>query len=338
VQRLKGLFKPIIFVCVGLVYAGCVTTPSLREQLDALPVKQLSFYNFDPATPISDRVTDAPQELLDLYSDMDGAPLRAYQPTAAEREQINEVFERLPVRHRAVLEERLIGVYCVEGFAGSGMADYVLGPGDELYAVLILHPRVFAMSGADLVSFRAGTAFRVEDSDVQLSMDLSAEVSGLAYIVLHESTHIVDYVERHTPYVEPAMLELFGRSSRDTSFTDEVWSEYWVPGPSVDFSFQPDLQFYGLGDRPKLANTQMDQVYEALAHTPFASLYGSTSWAEDFAEFVTFYYLVHGLGAHYSIDVMRGGVTVLTYPPMDSLIVAQRAALIDPALFEPPRR
>ena len=327
----------VICVVIDAYATACATQPTLRERLDELPIKHLSFYDFDPAVPLIDRVTDAPNELLSLYADTDGTPLHAYRPSGDERAKIGEVFDRLPARHREVLEQRLIGVYCVENFAGSGMADYIIGPGDALYAVLILHPRVFEMDASELLTYRANTAFRQEDSDIELIIDVSEEVSGLAYIMLHETTHIVDYVERHTPYVEPGMYELFGRSGHDTSFTDEVWEDYRVLGSSVDFVYQPELRFYGIGDEPKLSNIDLPSTYQALSQTPFASLYASISWAEDFAEFVTFYYLVHALGARYEIRIERAGKSISYYEPMSSSVVLDRAALIDPELVEPPR-
>ncbi|MBT3276131.1 MAG: hypothetical protein HN368_23485 [Spirochaetales bacterium] len=326
-------FRSLIIPAAALILAACATRPSLLEQLEQLPVKHLSFYNFDPSTPIKDRITDVPAELLGLYSDSDDTELRSYKLTADEKKQIEDTFSRLPDRHREVLEKRLIGVYCVENFIGTGMADYVLGPDNEVYAQLVLHPRVFEMNASQILSLRANTAFRSDDEEMELVIDLSNEVSGLDYIVLHESTHIVDYVERHTPYVEPGMYELFGRSGRNTSFTDEVWSDYRTLNPTVEFEFQEDLRYYGLGGDPGLSNRDLKAVYSALAQTPFASLYASFSWAEDFAEFVTFYYLVYGFGAHYEIRVMRDGESLFTYQPMDSLIVAVRAGLIEPDLL-----
>lgn len=328
-------WKLIALFCVGLILAGCVAGPTLRERLEEIPPKHLSFYNFDPTVPLISRVTDAPEELLALYAGEEEGQLARYQPTVAEREQIGLVFDRLPLRHRTVLQERLIGVYCVEEFSGSAMADYVVGPNDELYSVLILHPRVFSMDASELLTYRENTAFQHDDPDIEITISLSNAVSALAYIVLHESTHIVDYVERHTPYVEPGMFELFGVSSRDTSFTDEVWRGYRTVGADVEFSYQKDLRFYGLGGEPRLSNNEVDALYENLARSPFASLYGALSWAEDFAEFVTFYYLVYGLGAHYAVRIQRAGKLVFEYEPMASSTVLDREGYLDPELLTP---
>jgi len=191
------------------------------------------------------------------------------------------------------------------------------------------------MTAAELLTFRENTAFGRTDQHVSIRVELSEEVTALAYIVLHETSHIVDYVQRHTPYVEPAVFELFGRSTRDTPFSDQVWSEYSVPCPSISFGYKDDLRFYGLGGEPALTNREAVSVYEALARTPFASLYASTNWAEDFAEFVTFYYLVQALGAHYAMRIEHEGRTVFAYEPMRSPLVIARARLLDSELFQP---
>ena len=216
------------------------------------------------------------------------------------------------------------------------MADWILGPQDEIYTVLILHPRVFELSATELLTYRANTAFRTEDPTINFSIELSEEVSGLAYIVLHETTHIVDYVERHTPFVEPSMLELFGRSDRDSAFTDEVWSSYRELAPSISFGYQEDLRFYEFGGDPAFSNHEIPRILKALADTPFGSLYGSISWAEDFAEYVSFYYLVHSLGAQYTIRVERNDHLLYEYKPMQSPGVMDRVRFIDPALLRAP--
>ena len=323
-------------VAVLLFVASCASPPSLREQLEGVPAKHLSYYDFDPDTPVVDRIGPTPADLLDLYSEVDERELSSVELSAAQREELDDVLSRLPIRHQQVLADRLIGIYCIDNFAGSGMADWILGPGDEIYSVLVLHPRVFDMSAEELLTYRENTAFALSDSDLTVTVRLSPEVSALAYIVLHEATHIVDYAERHTPFVEHAMLELLGPTARDTPFTDEAWEDYSTASESADFSHRDDLRFYGLGGDPTLGPTGVLELYRELAERPFASLYASLSWAEDFAEFVTFHYLVHGLGAEYVIEVEDAGTTVFAYEPMSSPQVLRRRALIEPALLEAP--
>ena len=325
-------------IAVGLAafllvtFAGsCRTDRHIRELVEQNPVKQLSFYDFDPSTPLINRITDAPGELLDLYGTWEEVRPTVYTPSGDERQEIVTALEALPLRHQEVIRERLIGIYCIDDFAGTGMADWVLGPDDEIYAILLLHRRVFDTTAADLIDYRASSAFADTSSSIDLVVELSDWVSLLQYITLHETTHIVDYVDRYTPYVEPTTYALQGFSSRNTSFTDEVWRGYSELRRRYAFEYQPMLRFYGLG-APEISDVLMDDVYIELATVPVVSLYASLSWAEDFAEFVTFYYLVHTLGADYSIRVVRDGETLAQLRPMERDDVIRRAQLIDPML------
>jgi hypothetical protein len=58
--------------------------------------------------------------------------------------------------------------------------------------------------------------------------------AGLIYILLHETTHIVDYVEHYTPYGEDNIREL-GLSLPETIFSKAVWKHYSEPALAFDF-------------------------------------------------------------------------------------------------------
>lgn len=323
-------------VAAGVVLAGCASQPTLREIVDGLPAKHLASYDFDPATPIAQRLGSIPDDLLGLYSRADGVEYLRYELDADERDRLDDALSDLPRRHRDVLARRLIAIYCIENFTGSGMADWVLGPGDEVYAVLILHPRVFRMSASGLIGLRASSAFADDDPESVLEVDLDTAVSALEYIVLHESTHIVDYAERHTPCVEPSMLELLGPSENETPFTDAVWTAYDETAQDFDFPHRGKLRYYGLGGQPLVSNRELASAYAHLARTPFVSLYASSNWAEDFAEYVTFFYLTQVRGYSYALRVRQAGEVVVELEPMRSPAVLDRARHLDRDLLAAP--
>ena len=62
-------------------------------------------------------------------------------------------------------------------------------------------------------------------------------------------------------------------------------------------------------------------VYEALRRTPFASLYGSSNWHDDLAEYVTWYHLTQKLTQPYRIVIREAGKETFAYEPMKSQIV-----------------
>lgn len=334
--RIPRLWVLAAIAALGVALAGCASQPTLREVVDGIPAKHLAAYDFDPATPIAERVGSIPDDLLALYSRADGVDYRRWEADGDERGRLDDALSGLPRRHRDVLAERLIAIYCIENFTGSGMADWILGPEDDVYAVLILHPRVFSMSASELITLRASSAFRADDPESVLEVELDEEVSALDYIVLHESTHIVDYAERHTPCVEPSMLELVGPPDRETAFTDEAWTGYHETARRFDFPHRSRLRYYGLAGQPLVSNRELAAAYAHLARTPFVSLYASANWAEDFAEYVTFFYLTQARGYSYALRVRRAGEIVVELEPMRSPTVLDRARHLVPDLLAPP--
>jgi len=95
--------------------------------------------------------------------------------------------------------------------------------------------------------------------------------------VAHESAHAFDYVERVTPYTEP------GAPGAEAVEDWDVWSGYDKPKAGADYPLRAKLRFYGFGD-PELKPGQAAELCSQWSGSPFASLYGSRSWAEDLAE------------------------------------------------------
>lgn len=154
------------------------------------------------------------------------------------------------------------------------------------------------------------------------------------YILLHESTHCIDYIERFTPWVEPHLLGLQGPTQRDTAFSREVWKDYSALNASVQFPYKDEITFYGFNNGPKLKSSDAVEVYRTLENSPFVSLYSSLNWADDFAEYITFYYMIRSLGITYRITVKRNGESVYNYEPMRSERIIARSRLLDKELVK----
>lgn len=66
-----------------------------------------------------------------------------------------------------------------------------------------------------------------------------------------------------------------------------------------------------------------------LSQTPFASLYSSKLWADDFAEYVTFYHLTQKMGLPFKINIYNKGELIYSYEPMKSALVKTRFPLME---------
>lgn len=332
-EKENGMCKKVVgllFATVGLfLLAGCATTQaaeSLRQAIARTPAKMFSSYHFDSTLPLVERVTDAPEVVLRYLLEADPAEnYTRYTPSAWEMDLIGEDLDILPSSYKNVLSARLLGIYFVNNLLGSGIADYVLGEDDEVYAILILNPEVLRHGITDWLSYREATMYTDDaaaDKEFRVRIDCGSKYTGFTYVLIHEASHIMDYIEHYTPYVENDM-KVLGLKVQQTSFTSPFWKDYNLPKAENDFPLRDSVYFYGTGPRTHVAKAI--GLYEGLAKTPFSSLYGSRNWAEDFAEYMTWYYLTKVLDQPYEIQVFKDDKLELSYQPMSTQRVLQRA-------------
>jgi hypothetical protein len=133
--------------------------------------------------------------------------------------------------------------------------------------------------------------------------------------MLHETFHAVDLVLGGTPYLEPSVAELTGRSGAATAFTDGVWRNYGTPVSSCDFTGRDSLRFYNISGPAGLPASQIPRMYRDLMKTPFVSLYGSVNWAEDFADYQTWYYLKERTGMVPVVRIRKRNTIMMIFEP-----------------------
>jgi len=70
------------------------------------------------------------------------------------------------------------------------------------------------------------------------------------------------------------------------------------------------------------------EIYANLAKTPFTSLYGSQSWAEDLAETFTWFYLQEFLGIKYEVGLYVDSKLIFTFSPTENDFARQKGMSI----------
>ena len=256
-----------------------------------IPAKNLDSYSFTSDSPLSDRIGLPPKVVLDYIRSLDNRPdYQAYHPTEYDRQLAAKYFELLPPLHRKVLRERLVGVYFIKDFLGSGLTEYVLDESGNMYAFMVFNPGVLKYGVSKWLTMKENTCFIPGSGSVDIRIDVGNGYKGLLYILLHETTHVVDYVMRVTPYVDESVARFFGHRPETGPFVRGVWESYKEP-VDEDFPHGDRITFYGMNNGPKISLTQALTVYSKLENGPFVSMYSTLSWAEDLAEFVTFYHL-----------------------------------------------
>jgi hypothetical protein len=202
-----------------------------------------------------------------------GAGMQGVVPhtlTTQERAKIEAVLASLPELHRRVLEKHLNHLAFVDGIPGegsgltskaakAGMDDITLRASllDEPLSTFltIKEQRLYADDGSGTTVTVTGTG-----------------VNALTYILLHETSHVVDQGCSIT-------------SDPNSPFVAGIWTTGRKMATSLA-SVAPVTYFRGASAIPI---SKAASVYDALAKTPFVSAYATASPNEDFAELVAWH-------------------------------------------------
>jgi hypothetical protein len=311
----------IIFLLFQLIISGC--SRSHRPE----PIHRFENYRFNRFASIQARVSLPPDMVLQYLRNLDDRPdYSGHLPTGESMHNLEKAICLLPPLNRSALNRRLLGIYFIPGFMGSGLTEWVTDNRGNVYAFMVLNPMVLKSDLSELLTTKENTCFINDDSDCSIRINAGKQYSGLLYILLHESVHLVDYIKNITPYVDNSINKYQRKELGSTPFTRAVWEAY--DQPRVKHSFTGRVSFYGIR-KPKLRLSESLSIYRELSDTPFASLYGSQSWAEDLAELATFYHITEILKQPYVIQVIKDARILQSIRPMDSPDVRRRFPLLE---------
>lgn len=306
-------------LAISLALSGCASSPrqTTAQQVRAIPYKQAAIYATDiPAAlarPAPDRIAEAPTTLLEWARKADGMPSYAfYLPSEDERRLFSEYYELLPERFKKAFEERVLGIYFIQDWKGGGMSDFVFAKDGTEYNILILNSKLFSTSLADWIAYRDASPYEDDGKGLSMIVSCTGDYRALIHTLVHESAHIYDYDLHATPFVEPVVAQ-GDTSPSGKAFTKGVWENYATSEKRYAIPGIDRITFYELGKKLPLSEA-LDQ-YRALARTPFASLYGSTCWVEDFAEAAAWTWLKERFGVGYSVRLLKGGRDIFAFSP-----------------------
>jgi hypothetical protein len=317
-------------IIVFLFLFSCHSSPrtKLLRTLDATPAKNLQSYEYDRTSTVISRVTSAPAFILSFWNKTDKTTdYSSYAPTQDELRMIGDYLQKLPRHYQEVLQQRLVAIYFVNNLRGSGATDYILDAQGDIYTIMLFNPNTLRTDLSKWLTYRENSCFIRNAADVKIDINCGTKYTGFLYALVHESTHVVDYVESYTPYIEKNIAIIKEVKATSTPFTKNIWKDLAVPLLFYDFPNRKNVTFYGDGG-PNINISDARELYEHLMVTPFVSLYGSMNWAEDFADSMTFYHITHVLGQPYEIRYAKNGDLVRAFRPMESTKVKERFSLL----------
>jgi hypothetical protein len=312
----------IAFVLVGclalLALVGCASASHNQVRSAA---QLLSSYEFDPDSPLNSRIEAAPAFVIEYLNHYDKVDYYVkYRPTERELSLAQQNLLLLPKRYQTILQSRLVGICLIKDFIGSAFTELVFDQADKPYAFIAVNSATLSTPISDWVTRRDLSCFKMDSSGTIASTDCGTGYTGFMYAMLHETSHVVDFVLHYHSKAKAG-------DEKDFPFIGEYWKGFNQPLAQFDFLHRKDLSFYGLNGGPRLSITDAPRVYSELAKTPFASLYGSQTILEDFAELFAWTYYTQALHQRYAITVTQAGNT-FTYAPMDNPLLRKRSSAL----------
>lgn len=304
---------------------------SQYQEMLKSPVQIAENYSWVPDSSLGSRIDLPPDFILKYVSEMDQTNYSGYRPTSGDIGLFESCAAQLPPKYQELLKQRVAKVYFIRDLMGSGMADYALDRLGKRIYILIINPAILKMNIADWLAFKERTVFVADSSGMEVRYRCGKELPALLGLMIHELTHMLDYEEGFTPFVDGGdylYKKKNGLLRPSTAFSRGYWKEIRRPVPVFDFPGRRNITFYGLHGGPKLAWQEAPDIYRSWSLTPFASLYGSQSWAEDAAELATYFLLTEHFGMNIQVELIRNGVALWNDEPMKNPRVRKRVAVI----------
>ena len=256
------------------------------------------------------------QEAVDEFKSAGMENVRPHVLSAPERAKVEAALASLPILNRQVLEKKLHQLAFVEGIPGegTGLTSPVANTG--LYDIT-LRASILNEPLSTFLTTKERRIFTDDGSGFTVTVE-GTGADALTYVLLHESTHVVDKTCGVT--TEP-----------HSRFAAGIWASQKEMVPPLAQSIAATTYFRG--GRP-LGIGQATTVYDALAQTPFVSLYATASAQEDFAELVAWREILKEHHGDLVIAVNDArGKTLRRWEPLTFPEVQKRFADVDKLLM-----
>jgi len=295
--------------------------------------RHLENYKFDPESSIISRVKKPNQYFLSYIQTMENQARPSKILNEEEKKVIGDAISLLPPLHKQIIQNRVIEICFLKNLGSSGWADWVVGNTGDLYCVLAFDRETLSMGLGDWLESRENTCFGTISEGIEIDVNTGSEYSGFFGILLHETTHVVDYILNITPFIEPSIYALFLKQQKkfreNYPFVEDVWNDMYTPVTPFNYTLRDSVTFYRATEERKLMFQDASVVYNQLSTTPFVSLFGSKNWADDLAEFVLFYHLTQKLKQPYTISIIKEENIIYSYKPMENQAVTNRFPTLD---------
>jgi len=297
----------------------------LRQRHATHPVKDVGYMRAFQALPLNRRVMAAPSKLLDylnLDNKLQGFPNHPRAARFGRRlsTDMKEAIGEIPDAVKALIDDRLMGIFLVQDLGGTGATDYVYDQNhDPVGAFVVFDAEVLTRPANNWSTWKESTPF-IPDPDFDLQAIIESppddnRKQALQYILLHELGHVASVgADIHPRWddwdcqVEPPGRYAFFQLS--WQLKDGSGCEIVSKFDQRIFTLRKDLVYYFGAKLPAAAGPE---VYGQLRKTNFPTLYAANSPYDDFAESFVSYVHVVLMDKPFEIRIDRQGQRVSTY-------------------------
>jgi hypothetical protein len=261
------------------------------------------------------RVGSPSKVALRAYKMVGTQDVKSHTLTDSERAEVAAALASLPTLNRQILEKNLHHLAFLDGIPGEGTALTSPATKKGFYDITI-RASVLKESLSTFLTTKEHRVFTADGSGITVSVEGSG-VDALTYLLLHESTHVLDYSCNIT--TEP-----------HSRFVEGIWTDTHTMVPQLASSAAATTYFHQ--GRP-LGFGKAVTVYDSLAQSPFVSLYATASEREDLAELVAWREIMTRHGGNLRIEVSDSQGNILRrWEPLTFPGVKERFAEVDELL------
>lgn len=263
--------------------------------------------------PLINRVQTAPASVFTMFREADMNPVN-HPLSKIEKEKVRKAIAMLPPLHQQILREHLQSISFMDSMPNNALTSLI---GDETKQLFNITFRagILKETVSEWVTKKEYTSFNVaEDSGWRILVE-AGNLDAIQYVFLHEATHVVDAVLHLTPPINDS-----GVATTTSAFTKDTWLSHRQPLAI----FKDSLLNKARMRNRSVPIASAPMVYEAMAKTPFSSLYSMAAWSEDIAELISIYHLTQKMKQPFRIVIMQNDTEMGRYEPMKNELVRKR--------------
>ncbi len=314
------LFKAIFFILL-ICSAQCSNPNTSKDASRKTKLETQELYALDSSTVIERRVRNTSEQVLKIFEQA-GINSKAHALTPSERKVVDEAFAMLPPLHKKILKDHLRGISFLDNMPVSAMTSPVNDNDEFKLFDITFHASILKQTASEWLTEKERACFNKDSSSISVSVE-AGSVNALVYVLLHEATHIVDGAT--------GMLPQQWKNTNEKSQISAVAASTWSNWLNLLPAFQNPLlnsTRYRKGGKI-FTMEEAVPVYSAMKRTPLVSLYSTSNWHEDLAEYLTVYHFTYKLGQPFTIILKENGNVILSYKPMESDLVKSRLHFMD---------